>query len=214
MRAPQPVSRPGTAPTRPLRLEAQDTALSRRQHRFESGRGRQINQSFSRFAHSISPNFSRIYRRRRRSTSVEEGTGYAPLNTGDVLEPCGGAGRRCAHRALWPRDGVRAAAGNGCLSPLRHSYRERAPISRNHLSRARRITGTKLYPFLPADGVFKKSKTEFAHELVRELTRSFPDSRVIVLDGSKVARQLPAEFKQSLGISVHLLRRSRRISLA
>ena len=26
---------------RPLRLEAQDTALSRRQHRFESGRGRQ-----------------------------------------------------------------------------------------------------------------------------------------------------------------------------
>src|SRR5205823_207387 len=42
MRLPQPVSRPGTAPTRPLRLEAQDTALSRRQHRFESGRGRQI----------------------------------------------------------------------------------------------------------------------------------------------------------------------------
>ena len=30
--------------SRPLRLEAQDTALSRRQHRFESGRGRQSNQ--------------------------------------------------------------------------------------------------------------------------------------------------------------------------
>src|SRR6266566_3123193 len=29
---------------RPLRLEAQDTALSRRQHRFESGRGRHGNQ--------------------------------------------------------------------------------------------------------------------------------------------------------------------------
>src|ERR1044071_6396837 len=45
MRPLQPVSRPGTAQTRPLRLEAQDTALSRRQHRFESGRGRQLVQN-------------------------------------------------------------------------------------------------------------------------------------------------------------------------
>src|SRR5262249_45310278 len=35
------VSRYEQSPPRPLRLEAQDTALSRRQHRFESGRGRQ-----------------------------------------------------------------------------------------------------------------------------------------------------------------------------
>jgi hypothetical protein len=35
---------------RPLRLEAQDTALSRRQHRFESGRGRQSYQSVMRYS--------------------------------------------------------------------------------------------------------------------------------------------------------------------
>src|SRR6185437_11663988 len=41
---PPPPVRLGRRLSGPLRLEAQDTALSRRQHRFESGRGRQTSQ--------------------------------------------------------------------------------------------------------------------------------------------------------------------------
>ena len=45
--------------TGPLRLEAQDTALSRRQHRFESGRGRHKNDNLDQTAETNVPDVSR-----------------------------------------------------------------------------------------------------------------------------------------------------------
>src|SRR6266550_6059950 len=42
---------------RPHRLEAQDTALSRRQHRFESGWGRQRFQYLEQYPRSMRPKF-------------------------------------------------------------------------------------------------------------------------------------------------------------
>src|SRR6266550_2435200 len=67
----------------------------------------------------------RVWRARRlvwgEAGDRQQPADLASLGTQSRLALCGASGRRRAHRALWPRSRVRAAAATGCLSRLGRS---------------------------------------------------------------------------------------------